>query len=177
MATFFFFLHSGLSAAGRRTTAAGENGTTPTGCCTVVLWKRGGLMWPEIKRFLEQRLWEVEICSWIGVCLRKTGPYLPVCQSVRQSAGTDGSLRTDGHVPYVYILFKLICFCCLRQRLGGRLIHVAGASVYESLCECVCVCLHTCMTDLGQSDSLIAKTFLNLENTEISLKNWNFSSR
>lgn len=139
-------------------------------------------MWPEIKRFLEQRLFgklksAAGLVSAPAVCLRKTGPYLPVCQSVCQSAGTDGSLRTDGHVPYVYILFKLICFCCLRQRLGGRLIHVAGASVYESLCECVRVCLHTCMTDLGQSDSLIAKTFLNLENTEISLKNWNFSSR
>lgn len=136
-------------------------------------------MWPEIKRFLEQRLFgKLKSAAWMvsapAGCLWKTGPYLPVCQSVRQSAGTDGSLRTDGHVPYVYILFKLICFCCLCQRLGGRLIHVAGASVYESLCECVCVCLHTCMTDLGQSDSLIAKTFLNLENTEISLKNWNF---
>lgn len=110
MATFFFFLHSGLSAAGRRTTAAGENGTTPTGCCTVVLWKHGGLMWPEIKRFLEQRLWEVEICSldgvgagWLSVC----GKLDPTCLSVSPSV----SLLVQTAAYGLTAMFPTCIFC------------------------------------------------------------------
>lgn len=110
--------------------------STATGWCT------DGLVWPEIKRLLEQRVYETS--SWrrwrhlwagSGWCyLWKPGPaclsaWRSVCLSVCQSAGTDCSWWADGHFA--------TCIFCKIHFLSLSLSTSRGLDVAE-----VCLCAH-----------------------------------